>query len=349
MTEKLRVCVVGAGYFSQFHYDAWGRMAAAEEVEVVGVCDRDRAKAEAVAAQLDGPPVFTDFTAMLKSAEADVVDIVTPPPTHVDFVTAAVDHGLAVICQKPFTPDLATAEALVADVSARGGRVFIHENFRFQPWHRKLKALLDDGVVGDPYEVLFLLRPGDGQGPDAYLSRQPYFQQMPRFLVHETAIHLIDVFRFLFGEVTAVYAQLDRLNPAIAGEDAGIILFDFANGRRGVFDGNRLSDHDADNTRLTMGEMRIDGSGGTLSLDGYADIRLRKFGTSDDKPVAYDWPDRGFAGDSVFETNRHIVHHLTGGAPAMNVATDYLSNLRIVDAVYRSSATGTKIQLPDGG
>ncbi|MEO0763052.1 MAG: hypothetical protein AAFZ09_14815, partial [Pseudomonadota bacterium] len=60
----------------------------------------------------------------------------------------------------------------------------------------------------------------DGQGPDAYHARQPYFQRMPRFLVHETAVHWIDTFRYLMGEAETVYADLRRLNPAIAGEDA---------------------------------------------------------------------------------------------------------------------------------
>ena len=44
---------------------------------------------------------------------------------------------------------------------------------------------------------------------------------MPRFLIHETAIHLVDVFRFLMGEVAGVFARLKRFNPAVAGEDAG--------------------------------------------------------------------------------------------------------------------------------
>ena len=69
---------------------------------------------------------------------------------------------------------------------------------------------------------------GDGWGDNAYLDRQPYFQTMPRLLVVETAIHWIDTFRFLFGEVDAVYARLRRINPAIAGEDAGLICFDGA-------------------------------------------------------------------------------------------------------------------------
>ena len=67
------------------------------------------------------------------------------------------------------------------------------------------------------------MRPGDGQCPRAYLDRQPYFQEMPRFFVFETGVHMIDVFRFLLGEVTGVFARLRRLNPAIRGEDAGLI------------------------------------------------------------------------------------------------------------------------------
>ena len=88
--------------------------------------------------------------------------------------------------------------------------------------------MLQARALGEVYQITFRLRPGDGQGPEAYLERQPYFQTMERFLVHETAIHFIDVFRFLLGEEpSTVYASLRRLNPAIKGEDAGLMLFSF--------------------------------------------------------------------------------------------------------------------------
>ena len=70
----------------------------------------------------------------------------------------------------------------------------------------------DPGRVGDLYQIAFRMRPGDGRGPDAYLSRQPYFQKMERFLVHETAVHWIDTFRYLAGDPVAVYADLRRIN-----------------------------------------------------------------------------------------------------------------------------------------
>ena len=104
-----------------------------------------------------------------------------------------------------------------------------------------MKDQLENGSLGTPYQVHFSLRPNDGKGKEAYLSRQPYFQTMPRFLVHETAIHFLDVFTFLFGRPDTVYADLQKRNLAIAGEDAGHILLVYADGRRDVFEGNRLA------------------------------------------------------------------------------------------------------------
>jgi predicted dehydrogenase len=343
--SKLRVATAGTGFFSQFHYNGWKRMADDGIVELVAIYNRSGQRATEFAEQYGFKSVYNDFESMLDNEAIDLVDIITPPETHDRFVRAAVDRDIAVICQKPFTPDYASASLLVDHIENRQGRVFIHEDFRFQPWYSKIKSLIEEGKIGEPYQVSFWLRPGDGQGPEAYLDRQPYFQQMPRFLVHETAIHLIDTFRYLFGEVSSVYAQLDRLNPVITGEDAGIILFEFENGCRGLFDGNRLADHAANNCRLTMGEMRIEGSEATLSLDGFGNLDLRRKSAIIGKPVQYDWNDFDFGGDCVYLTNRHLVDHLTKNSPAMNTAAEYLVNLQIEQAVYQSAASARKIQL----
>ena len=218
MPEKLAVAAVGAGYFSRFQYEAWARLGS---VDLVATANRTRASAEDVARTYSVPHVFQSVPDMLHAVSPDVLDVITPPATHLAAIEAAAARGVDVICQKPFCENL--EQALQAtDIAAKAGiRVIIHENFRFQPWHRKVGAMIEAGDIGTPYQVTFRLRPGDGQGPEAYLERQPYFQTMERFLVHETAIHLIDTFRYLFGDVSHVYADLRRLNPVIAGEDAG--------------------------------------------------------------------------------------------------------------------------------
>ncbi len=339
--KKIRVACVGAGYFSQFQYEAWRRL----DVDLAAICNKTEANAQKIADKFDIARVFTDFAIMLDQVKPDLVDIITPPGTHLSYIEQAAARRIPVICQKPFTPSLDEAEQATAMMEEVDTPLIIHENFRFQPWYGEIKRQLDTGALGEIYQVSFRLRPGDGQGPEAYLARQPYFQDMPRFLVHETAIHLIDVFRYLFGEVRSVTAALKRLNPAIKGEDSGLMLFEFENGATGLFDGNRLADHPAKNRRLTMGEMLLEGSEGSLRLSGDGDLFLRRHGENEERQVEYDWQDQNFGGDCVYALQRHVVEHLKSGAPVMNRARDYLTNIRIEEAAYSSSELGKRVIL----
>jgi predicted dehydrogenase len=311
---------------------------------VVALAEPDLTRAQAMARDFSVPQVFETLEALLAQVEIDLLDIATPPETHHALVARAAARGLAVVCQKPLAPTLAEARDIVALAEAAGTPLIVHENFRFQPWYRHAKALLEAGRLGRPHAIAFRLRPGDGQGPEAYLDRQPYFRQMPRFLIHETGIHFVDVFRFLFGEVTAVTARLRRLNPGIAGEDAGYVVFEFESGAGGIFDGNRLNDHSAENCRLTMGEMWLEGSESVLRLDGDGRLWLKPHGGTE-RAEPYSWHDRGFAGDSVYHLIRHLVDHLRRGAPVENSGRDYLRNIEIEDAIYRAHETGVRIDV----
>ncbi|MEM7423211.1 MAG: Gfo/Idh/MocA family oxidoreductase [Pseudomonadota bacterium] len=328
---KTRVAVVGAGYFGQFHYDAWSRM---QDVEIVALAAPEGGTQ--TAARFAVPAVFSAAADMIEQVRPDLLDITAPPEAHLGIIRAAAPSVPWIICQKPFCGGLAGAEEAIAIAEASDARVLVHENFRFQPWYRAIKAMLDTGRLGDVWQATFRLRPGDGQGPDAYLSRQPYFQKMPRFLVHETAIHWIDTFRYLLGEITAVSADLRRLNPAIAGEDAGVVVMAFASGARALFDGNRLADHEAQNRRLTMGEMEIEGSAATLRLAGDGAIHVREHGRNDWAEHSYQWRDHLFGGDCVSATCRSCLESLRSGEPAETEAAVYIRNVEIVEAVYRS-------------
>jgi len=330
---RLRVAIAGCGYFSRFHQDAWGRM---EGASVVGVADRDAGKRDAAAALFDGARAFDDAEAMLDAVRPDLIDIVTPPQTHRALVEAAARRGVRMICQKPVAPGYEEAEAIVSIAEKAGVTLAVHENFRFMPWFVEVHRLIQAGAIGRPLNITFRLRPGDGQGADAYLARQPYFQTMPRFLIHETGIHLIDVFRYLFGEITGVFARLRRINPVIAGEDAGLVIFDFASGAAGLFDGNRHVDHPADDTRMTNGVLLVEGKDGVIRLDGFGRLFIRPRG-GEERAHSYGWEDRGYGGDCVYGQTRHIVEHVLNGSPLVNSGRDYLRNLTIEEAVYRSA------------
>lgn len=334
---SLKVAMVGAGYFSQFHVDAWKRMPRAE---LLGVCDRDLATAEATDA-----PAFDTLEAMLETVSPDILDVVVPPVAHAETLRIAFAHGVKhVICQKPFCQTLEEATAVVGDAEAAGVTLIVHENFRFQPWFRFIKGVLDAGELGELQQVSFRLRPGDGQGPRAYLDRQPYFQKMERLLIHETAVHFIDTYRYLLGDPTAVYADLRRLNPVIAGEDAGIFIMDHPNAVRSLFDGNRHIDHVATNTRWTMGEALVEGTKGVLELLGDGTVWKRELGSLE-RLLVFTPATEGFGGDCVYALQEHIVAGVLDGAQFENLARDYLTVISIEEAVYRSDAKGCKLAL----
>lgn len=342
MTADLKVACVGSGYFAQFHYDSWRRMPRAH---LVGACDLDLGRAQAT-----GLPAYDDLHRMLAQTKPDLVDIILPPTAQAQAIEATLEHDVAgIICQKPFGQDLAQAQALTHLAETAQVPLVIHENFRFQPWYRTIRDALRDGRIGTPMQLTFRLRPGDGQGPQAYLDRQPYFQQMERFLVRETAVHWVDTFRFLLGDPLSVYADLRRLNPAIAGEDAGYILFEHANAARALFDGNRHLDHAADNLRRTMGEGLVEGTSGTLHLDGSGAVHLRKFGRSDTQQILPPDTWKGFGGDCVHALQNHVVAGLLDGDTLENTAREYLTVRVIEEAIYTSAATQQRISLTPNG
>jgi predicted dehydrogenase len=334
--NSLRVAVIGAGYFARFQIEAWQRLA---DAELVAICDLDAAKLRALSQLAPQAKPYTDAGRMLDEIKPDLVDIATPPATHHQLVGQAAARKIPAICQKPLAPAYAEALQIVETAEQAGITLAVHENFRFMPWHQEAARLISVGKLGRLHSISMRMRPGDGQGARAYLDRQPYFQKMPRFLIHETAIHWIDTFRFLCGEITGVFARLRRLNPVISGEDAGYVIFEFRNTASGLFDGNRLNDHNSDNTRRTMGEMWIEGERGVLRLDGRGRLWFKTHGESEIEHK-YHWQDQGFAGDCVYRTQAHLLAHFKDNQPLQNSARAYLRNIEIEEAIYRSAASG---------
>ncbi len=335
----IRVGMIGHGYFGRIQFEAWQRL---EGVELVGVTEKSPECVNALIESGFAGKVFDNVETMLSTIDIDVLDISTPPASHGELLTKCVGKVAMVICQKPFCTSLSEAMTMTKLFDGSLSKLVVHENFRFMPWYRKIRDILARGELGAIRQAHFRMRPGDGIGESAYLLRQPYFRQMKRFLVHETGIHWIDVFRFLFGEPRSVFADLWQSNQGLAGEDSGLILFEWETGLRAVFDGNRTLDHAADNHRLTMGEFLVEGENASLSLDGFGNIAVRKRGEKQFVPVPHEFEDRGFGGDCVYHFQKHIVEHLVTGSVIETLASDYLANMRIAEKVYRSAKTGRR-------
>lgn len=336
--NKYRGVCVGAGYFSHFQYEAWNRM---PEVEITAFCNRDVERAKAIAGDYGIPNHYTDWRKMLEREKPDFVDIITPPPTHLEMCRVAADMGIDIICQKPLAPTLPEGREIVE--ITRNVRFMVHENFRFQPWHRQIRKQIDAGAIGKPFSINMRSRMGDGWGENAYIPRQPYFRDYPQLLIYETGVHFIDTFRYLVGDVTRTHAWLRKLNPVIAGEDCGIMILEHRNGCISQWDANRYNEppHGV-NARYTFGEMLVEGSGGSLRLALDGSITLQRLG---EKPVGIDYEHQqvNFAGDCVYFCQRHFIDRLIDGEPFETDGDEYLKTLEVQDAVYASAESGQTI------
>ncbi len=339
---KLKGVCIGAGYFSQFHFEAWQRL---ENVDIVGVCDSATERAQTVIEKYGFKNAYSDVEKMFLNERPDFVDIITPPETHLELCQLAIKHNIHIICQKPLAPTLAESTEIAKLVETSAVRMMVHENFRFQPWHRELKKLLDRNTIGQKLHTINLrMRMGDGWQTDAYMNRQPYFREMERLLIYETGVHFIDVFQYLMGDIITVYAKLRTLNANIKGEDFAWVHFDFASQALGFLDANRYNENTTEDPRLTFGAVLIEGNEGSLRLYDDGKITVHPLGEPE-RPHKYTFQNQNFSGDCVFNTQSHFINNLISGNPFETEVSSYLQNLKVLEKIYESNEKGIPLSV----
>jgi predicted dehydrogenase len=301
------------------------------DVEIVAACDPSLERARTVSTG-----AFSSAEELFASIELDFVDIATRPESHLEIVRLGANRRVDMICQKPMAVDLAQAAEMLAVATRSGARLMIHDNWRWQPWHRRVADFIQAGQIGQPFGYGFRTRKRDGTGPQPYAA-QPYFRHMPRFLIYEVLVHHIDVARFLFGEIASVYALASRRNEAIAGEDQALVMIRHSSGVDGWVDGHRYLDMRPENT--VMGDAFFDGDEGMLEVSPSGDVLCN--GTLAWKNDVTN----GYRGDSVYATQKHFIECLRSGGVFETDAADYLRSFGAAEAAYTSISEERPVQL----
>ena len=325
---RLRGAVIGCGYFGRIQLQAWQ---AIPEVDIVAACDLNLERAKTAA-----PHAYVSASEMLGRESVDFVDIASPVDSHLELVRLCAAKGLPTICQKPMAPTWKEAVAMVEVAEAAGIPLMIHENWRWQPWYRKAKEIIERGDIGHPLGYWFRSRCRDGVGSAPY-PKQTYFRRLRRFLIDEALVHYVDTARFLFGDIAAVFAQARRINPSILGEDQAILVLTHTNELIGTVDGHRFLDSDPDGP--AVGEAGFEGEDGSIRILATGDIW---------NGAQRVWENRvteGYRGDSVRAALHHYIDCLTSGATCESGGREYLKTFAVVDAVYRSIAEKRAISL----
>jgi len=336
VTRTLRGALIGCGFFAQHHARAWLELAG---VDLVAVCDRDRARATAFARPFGVPSAYDDAETMLERETLDFVDIITQASTHSELVALAARHSVNVICQKPLAPTLEEARAIVE--SARGVTLMVHENFRWQRPMLELKRAVAD--LGP----LFYGRIGFRSAYDVYAD-QPYLVTDPRFILLDVGVHLFDLARFFLGEADSLLCHTARVNPNIAGEDVATALLQMKGGAHAVVELSYASRLERELFPQTL--VHLEGPLGSVILTADYQITV----TTPTGVRHLDATPRTLPGtpgpltaipESVLNIQRHWLGCLREGGVPDTSGEDNLKTLELTFGAYDAAATGAAVRL----
>ena len=144
----IRIGVIGYGY--------WGpnvvrNIRAVEGCEIAAVCDRSPSALKRVAQAYPDVATTTDPIDLMISPKIDAVAIVTPVNTHFELAKDVLQHGKHVFIEKPFTSNAMQAEMLIELAAVRNLTIMVDHTFLFTGAVRKIRQLIDEGVLGDIY------------------------------------------------------------------------------------------------------------------------------------------------------------------------------------------------------
>jgi predicted dehydrogenase len=152
----IKIAVVGLGKMGLSHL---AMVKAHPEVELAAVCDSS-GYVLGVLRKYTGVATYSDYEAMLRELELDAVLIATPSRTHAGMVQSALERGLHVFCEKPFTLSARDADELSSLARQRGVVTQVGYHNRFVGAFAEVKRLLDAGAIGTVSHVL-----GEAYGP----------------------------------------------------------------------------------------------------------------------------------------------------------------------------------------
>ena len=331
----LRFAIFGTGFWSRFQLAAWREL---EGVECVALCDRTRAKAEALARDFGVPAVYDDPEELLRHEQLDFIDVITDVDTHSRFTHMAAARGLPVICQKPMAPSRAEAEQMVATCQAAGVPFFIHENWRWQTAIRQMKHVLDQGQIGRPFRARIDMISGF-----PVFANQPFLKELDQFVITDMGSHILDVARFLFGEADRLYCQTHRVHQDIKGEDVATIML--AIGDTTVLCEMAYAENYLERERFPETMIFVEGERGSVELAPDYWVRVTTAdGTHARRypPPRYAWADPAYAAihASIVPCNANLLQQLRGEGMAETTAADNLTTVRLVFAAYESARRG---------
>lgn len=209
---RRRYAMIGTGHrgTGMWGKDIFDRYA--NEVEFVGLCDKNGKRAEAGKKLIGAScPTFTNFDEMIAKAKPDLLIVTTMDSTHHQFITNALSKGIDVITEKPMVTQAVDCQAVLDAEKKNNRKITVAFNYRYAPKHQKIKEILQSGEIGKITSVDFSWYLDTSHGAD-YFRRWHRLKSGGGSLWVHKATHHFDLMNWWLAadpvEVTA-YGELN--------------------------------------------------------------------------------------------------------------------------------------------
>ncbi len=322
----MKIGVVGVGSMGQNHARVLNQMG-----HLCAVVDRKKEVAKKTGEKHD-VPWFTDLNDMLKK-KPDAVTVATPAGTHIEVCREIIENGTALLVEKPIALSLKNAERLLRLAEDNDVLLAVGMIERHNPVVSSAKKILEEGDVGDLITI-------SSKRVSSFPTRVADMG-----VIHDLAIHDVDVMRYLIGEEPErVFALGGPFDQGQYEDHANVMLY-FPGDITGVLEVNWLTPHKVRNLSLTCSKdfIEIDYIAQSLVVSS---SRLMEYDTSNLFDIPLEHNIRKYTvkrQEPLMKEMQDFVEAVRGEHPPLVDGEDGMLSMKVVDAARRSMVQGKEV------
>ncbi|HZG87866.1 Gfo/Idh/MocA family oxidoreductase [Paenibacillus sp.] len=330
----MQVALIGAGEFAKTHLEAYRRN---PNVTVSWICDPNLEAARNYADRYGIANVTANYEHALLDPAVSFVDITAPNYLHKPMAVRAMEAGKDVLCEKPMALNVQECLDMKLASERTGRKLFVKYHQRFDPVHRRVKAMIESGQFPDPVMAMFTLfgnhipsmsDPNHWRGNPALCGGGCLFS---------SGSHVLDLIHSFFGKlkaVTAVARQLVVNNPD-KGDDNATVTMEFESGVVVNFIGCWTTDRWTWSKEIhnRHGSLRVEQDENKSNL-----LLLTKSSATELLMEQPDWFNQ-----SNYAAIDHFVDCMNDAAEPLYSLDECIESMRLLELAYMSSEQGRRI------